>query len=108
MKLVVAALLLLSLILVISACGEGSSAEPTLIPSPTASATAEPSASPTPTPTPTSPEQGVVYIVKLGDTLESIAVKFDTTVEAIATANDIEDPDLIVVGQQLAIPHSER
>lgn len=54
-----------------------------------------------PTPEPT------VYVVKRGDTLYSIAESFGTTVKAIASANEIKDPSLIVVGQKLVIPTLE-
>ncbi len=45
-----------------------------------------------------------VYIVQPGDSLSKIAVQFGTTVQAIAEANDIANPRLIVVGQSLLIP----
>jgi LysM repeat protein len=51
--------------------------------------------------TPTSPR---TYTIKAGDTLYSIAIKFGTTVAAIATANNIANPNQIVVGQVLIIP----
>ena len=44
------------------------------------------------------------YTVERGDTLSSIAERFDTTVRAIARANDIDDPNRIKVGQELRIP----
>jgi murein DD-endopeptidase MepM/ murein hydrolase activator NlpD len=44
-----------------------------------------------------------VYVVTRGDTLYSIAESFGTTVQAIASANEIKDPSLIVVGQKLII-----
>ncbi|MGI6588716.1 MAG: peptidoglycan-binding protein [Peptococcia bacterium] len=44
------------------------------------------------------------YVVQAGDTLSSIAQKFGTTVEAIARANNITNPNLIFVGQVLTIP----
>ncbi|MCC6300179.1 MAG: LysM peptidoglycan-binding domain-containing protein [Anaerolineales bacterium] len=46
----------------------------------------------------------VTYTVKPGDTLTAIAIKFRTTVPAIAAANNIPNPDLISVGQVLTIP----
>jgi murein DD-endopeptidase MepM/ murein hydrolase activator NlpD len=49
----------------------------------------------------------VTYVVERGDTLHSIAAKFDTTVESIAAANDIQNPALIVAGQKLVIPTIE-
>jgi LysM repeat protein len=44
------------------------------------------------------------YIVKPGDSLSRIAKQFGVTVAAIATANGIKDPDMIVAGQRLRIP----
>jgi murein DD-endopeptidase MepM/ murein hydrolase activator NlpD len=49
------------------------------------------------------PEEAV-YVVRAGDTLYSIAQRFETTVEAIAAANGLEDTSLIHVGQRLVIP----
>ena len=48
-----------------------------------------------------------VYVVQPGDTLYSIAQRFDSTVEAIVAANDIENPRLIQVGQKLVIPTAQ-
>ena len=74
---------------------------PTAVP-PTA---VPPTAAPVPT---TAPSTGgtVTYIVQRGDTLYSIARRYGTTVEAIAAANGITNPNLIRVGQQLTIPTS--
>lgn len=44
------------------------------------------------------------YTVKRGDTLSAIAERFDTTVRALVRANDLDDPDAIVVGEELRIP----
>lgn len=58
----------------------------------------------TPTnPTPP-PSQGTTYTVRPGDTLSGIAQRHGTTVQAIAQANGITNPDRIQVGQQLRIP----
>ena len=46
----------------------------------------------------------VIYFVKQGDTLWSIAKKFKSTVEDIAKVNDIENANKISVGQRLYIP----
>jgi LysM repeat protein len=42
--------------------------------------------------------------VAQGDTLALIAQRFGTSVQAIQSANGIEDPDEIVIGQVLVIP----
>jgi len=44
------------------------------------------------------------YTVQPGDTLSSIARQFDSSVTAIAQANNIVNPNLIYVGQVLTIP----
>lgn len=46
------------------------------------------------------------YKVKAGDNLTAIAKKFGSTVNAIASANGIKDPNKISVGQTLKIPTS--
>jgi len=50
------------------------------------------------------PPPSVTYTVQAGDTLYAIAVKYHTTVQAIAAANNISNPNLIRVGQVLKIP----
>jgi len=44
------------------------------------------------------------YTVKSGDTLEAIAKDSGVQLDALIKANDIENPNLIQVGQQLIIP----
>lgn len=44
------------------------------------------------------------YIVKEGDTLRKLAKQFGKTVEEFASANSIQNPNLIKVGQELVIP----
>jgi soluble lytic murein transglycosylase-like protein len=44
------------------------------------------------------------YVVKPGDTLSSIASRYGTTVSAIAFANAIRNPNVIVIGRRLTIP----
>lgn len=46
------------------------------------------------------------YIVQQGDTLFEIAQAHNTTVAALVAANQIENPDLIHVGQKIEIPDS--
>lgn len=47
---------------------------------------------------------GTNYTVQPGDSLYKIAQRYGTTVTAIANANNLADPNLIFVGQQLIIP----
>lgn len=47
---------------------------------------------------------GFSHTVQRGETLASIASKYGVTVQEIATANDITNPNLISVGQELFIP----
>ena len=42
--------------------------------------------------------------MKSGDTLSSIATRYDTTVKKLQAANDISDPRALKVGQVLIIP----
>ncbi len=44
------------------------------------------------------------YTIQPGDTLTSVAIKYSTTVAAIASANDIKNINTIKVGQVLNIP----
>jgi putative chitinase len=44
------------------------------------------------------------YTIQPGDTLTAVAVKYGTTVAAIASANDIKNINNIKVGQVLSIP----
>jgi LysM repeat protein len=46
----------------------------------------------------------VVYVVNRGETLGSIARYFGSTVDAIQSANNIVNPNLIYAGQRLIIP----
>ena len=54
-------------------------------------------------PAPT-PPSGNVYIVRPGDTLWSIAMRYGTTPWAIAAANGLANPNFIYPGQRLIIP----
>ncbi|HEX7593075.1 MAG TPA: LysM peptidoglycan-binding domain-containing M23 family metallopeptidase [Anaerolineae bacterium] len=48
----------------------------------------------------------VAYIVQPGDSLYRVAVRYGTTLRALADLNDLPNPDLISIGQALAIPSS--
>jgi LysM repeat protein len=50
------------------------------------------------------PGEPTVYRVQPGDSLLTIAVRFDVTVEDIMAANGLTNPDFIQVGQELLIP----
>lgn len=67
-----------------------------------------PGGSGTITPTATTPagtlSPGGTYTVKPGDSLSKIATMFGVTVQAIASANNITNPNLINVGRVLIIP----
>ncbi len=43
------------------------------------------------------------YSVQSGDTLAKIAKKYNVTMEQLIKWNDIKNPDMITVGQQLKI-----
>jgi murein DD-endopeptidase MepM/ murein hydrolase activator NlpD len=46
------------------------------------------------------------YIVRAGDSLATIATKFHTTVAALVKLNKLSNPNLIRIGQVLAVPGS--
>jgi murein DD-endopeptidase MepM/ murein hydrolase activator NlpD len=54
----------------------------------------------------TMPPPPAIYIVQRGDTLSLIARRYHTTVQSIAELNRIPNPNLVYVGQRLAIPSS--
>ena len=87
--------------LLVVGCGTSASSTPT-------ATTVEPTATatplPTPTATPSAAPQETVHIVQPGDTLSKLAETYKTTVEAIQKANNLKDPNVIVVGQKLVIP----
>jgi LysM repeat protein len=57
------------------------------------------------TPAPTFPPTGTcTHTVAAGENLFRISLRYNTTVDAIAAANGIVNPQLIVVGQVLTIP----
>lgn len=53
--------------------------------------------------TPSLPETSSIYTVKSGDTLSSIARKYNTTYQKLAEINGIQDPSKIYVGQVLKV-----
>lgn len=66
-----------------------------------------------PTPTATQPAPACtiqtswpIYIVQAGDSLASIARRVGSTVSALTTANCLQNPNTIYVGQQLRVPNA--
>jgi LysM repeat protein len=51
--------------------------------------------------------RGERYVVQSGESLSMIAAQYGVTVEAIMAANSLDDPNTIVVGQELLIPPAE-
>jgi LysM repeat protein len=47
--------------------------------------------------------EAVTHVVQIGENLFRISLKYGTTVEAIAAANNIINPNLVYAGQQLTI-----
>ncbi len=66
------------------------------------------------TPTPDAPRQlpGLrteeeYYVVQVGDTLGEVARRYGVSLEALIQANELINPDLLAVGQELVIPVPE-
>jgi LysM repeat protein len=56
------------------------------------------------TPPPTTERR---YEVREGDTLSAIALRFDVSEAALQRVNTLDNPDTLVVGQELVIPPPE-
>lgn len=86
-------------------------APPTPSPAPTPSPSPSPTPSPTPTPTPTAtpePEPTpIIHVVEKGETVRSIAYDYGVAWRAIVELNELENPNLIRVGEELLIPVAE-
>lgn len=91
---------LLVCVVLLVACRPKVTGLPTLTPT---LSVAVPTATPTqilPSPTPT-----VVYhVIQPGEALSAIALRYGVSVEDLAAANGIEDPNVIQQGQKLVIP----
>ena len=87
---------------------------PTLTPIPSSTPTTVPATAVPTTLAPTTlpstaipPSTGqITHVVQRGENLFRIALRYGTTVQAIASANGIANPALIYVGQRLVIPSS--
>ncbi len=89
------------------AVGEEATPPPPVVSSPTSTPQTTPTAiatAPVPPPTAVSGAEVTYYTVQPGDTLSSIARRFNITVEALMRANDIPNPHSIDVGRELVIP----
>lgn len=79
-------------------------------PTPTAATPPRPTPSPSPpavsepSPTPFSIPAPQEYVVQAGDTLTTIAQQFGVSLSELIESNEIEDPNVISVGQRLQIP----
>jgi uncharacterized membrane protein len=79
-------------------------ATPTETPSPFPTPTASPPAA-SPAPEPTSiPTSWTIHAVQPGETLSAISRLYGVSVDALILANDLTDPDLIEVDQEILIP----
>ena len=70
-----------------------------------------PSLPPIGTPTPSLPivpdcPNGMLYTVRAGDTLRSIAQRFDITLDSLMNANPGQTNNRLIIGQQLCIPRA--
>jgi LysM repeat protein len=53
------------------------------------------------------PAAGTEYVVQVGDSLSGIADRFGVPVAAIISANRLDNPDFVFVGQRLIIPSGD-
>jgi len=110
--------LLAATLVVLTACGEVVTPQPTVETSPTSTSIlasiptlrptataplipAAATATPTITPTP------IIHVIQEGETLLSIAFEYGVSVQALQTANSIENPQFLQIGQRLIIPTGE-
>lgn len=109
--------LLTTILLFITGCNQESSPPPTLTNTPIVATPISVTSVATPTVvaplpratvmvsiTPTSVPTPIIYTVQTGDTILTIAARFNRSTTAIQTANGLIDPRQLVVGQQLIIP----
>jgi LysM repeat protein len=77
---------------------------PTAIPTTPSVTSTPPTATPTPTNTISPSTCRAIYVVRTGDTLYNIALRYRTSYAEIARVNGISNPRLIYPGQRLCIP----
>ncbi|MCB9419356.1 MAG: lamin tail domain-containing protein [Ardenticatenaceae bacterium] len=56
------------------------------------------------TPEPEEDEGPVIHVVKAGDTLGNLSTFYDVSLEDLMAANNLTDPNILSVGQELIIP----
>lgn len=56
---------------------------------------------------PAGQEEGPTYIIQEGDTLNEIAIRFGVSLDDILSANQIENPNALFIGQRILIPGLE-
>ncbi len=97
---------------IIDPSAAGSATVPALLPAGTPGPTAAAQTNPNPTagasgtPAAAAPANSIKYTIQPGDTLASIAARFNTTVDVIRSLNNLQG-DLIVAGQTLIIPTAQ-
>ncbi|MBI4497677.1 MAG: LysM peptidoglycan-binding domain-containing protein [Chloroflexi bacterium] len=77
-------------------------ATPTASPTPVPTSSPSPTPAATPTPSPSPP--AVQHTVAPGDTLLDLALRYDSSVEAIVRVNNLRDEHALQIGQVLTIP----
>jgi LysM repeat protein len=65
--------------------------------------TTAPAAGTTTGPATTAPAEGETYVIRSGDTLDKIALEFDTTVEQLLVLNPEVDPNSLQLGQSIRV-----
>jgi len=98
----------IAVILIKAGLSDGSETEPTTAASiPAATTTMRPQVTTklvlTGTPTQTTTPEGQYYVIQSGDTLGSIAIKYDTTVEELVRLNPDVDPTTLRVGERIRV-----
>lgn len=112
-------LCLCCIVLLIVGCGQVITVSPTPVPTMTptigltfALDTLPPTVTPAPytpepTPTPTLTPTPVIHVVQSGESLLTVAARYDVAVAALQDVNGILDPRTLQVGQQLIIPRRD-
>ncbi|MCK4314811.1 MAG: LysM peptidoglycan-binding domain-containing protein, partial [Anaerolineae bacterium] len=119
MKKTVLGAFLAATLMVLTACGQVITPQPTIVtplvststppvPTPTLRLTATaPLLPPVATATPTIIPTPIVHVVQEGETLLSIAYEYGVSLPSLQAANGIENPLLLQIGQELTIPVGE-